>query len=172
MKHLFQISLLVLTLFAVSSVNNTATAQKIAVVDTEALLAASPEVRRANSQLQALKGQFEKRLKVQYDKMQKKYSTAMQQAQAGQLSEAQQQAVAKDLQAMQANIAKSEQKMQGDLIKKEEDYIKPILEKLKKNITAVAKTKGYSYVFNKNSMIYFPPSDDITNLVKKKLGYK
>ena len=172
MKHLFQISLLVLVLFAVSSVNNQVIAQKIAVVDTEALLAASPEVRRANSQLQALKKQFEKRLKVQYDRMQKKYSTAMQQAQAGQLSEAQQQNIAKELQAMQAKIAQSEQKMQGDLLKKEEEFIKPILDKLKVNITAVAKKKGYRYVFNKNSMIYFPPSDDITNLVKTKLGYK
>jgi outer membrane protein len=96
----------------------------------------------------------------------------MQQAQSGQLSEAQQQSIAKELQAMQAKIAQSEQKMQGDLLKKEEEYIKPILDKLKVNITAVAKSKGYSYVFNKNSMIYFPPSDDITQRVKTKLGYK
>ena len=172
MKRIFQLSLLVGLLFTTTAFNNNLTAQKIAVVDTEALLASSPEMKRANSQLQALKKQFEKRLQGQYERMQTKYSAALQKAQAGTLTKAEEASISQELQKMQEDIAKAEGKMQQDLLKKEEEYIKPILEKIRKNITAVAKSKGFSYVFNKNAMIYHPPGDDITSLVKAKLGYK
>ena len=93
-------------------------------------------------------------------------------AEAGTMSKAEEAQISEELQKMQQDIMKSESKMQQDLLKKEEEYIKPILENLKKTITSVAKAKGYRYVYNKNAMIYYPPSDDITSAVKAKLGYK
>lgn len=168
----FQIGLLVTAFFAMTGFTNQAVAQKIAVVDTEAILAASPEVKRANSQLQALKKQFEKRLETKYKQFEAKYSNGLKQAQAGTLNKDAELKLQQELQAIEKDIVASQQKMQEDLIKKEEQYIKPILKKVRTTITAVAKAKGYSYVFNKNAMIYHPPADDITNAVKAKLGYK
>lgn len=169
MKQLLKISLLALVMMSASLATQ---AQKIAVVDTDALLAASPEVKRANSQLSALKKQFEKRLQGKYEAMQNKYASAMQRAQAGTLSKNDETTISAELQKMQEDIAKSEQQMQSDLLKKEEEYLKPILEKLRANIKSVAKAKGFDYVVNINSMISFPDSSDITAAVKAKLGYK
>lgn len=46
----------------------------------------------------------------------------------------------------------------------------PIVNKLKKAIDDVAKEKGYTYVINAQVLLVSPPSDDITNLVRKKLA--
>jgi hypothetical protein len=42
-------------------------------------------------------------------------------------------------------------------------------------IKAVADEKGYTYVFNSSigsMLLYSPPSDDLSDLVKTKLGVK
>ncbi len=172
MKKVFQLGLLVAALFVMSGIGNDVVAQKIAVVDTEKILAASPEVKRANTQLQTLKKQFEKRLESKYKTFEAKYQKGLEQAKAGTLTKNAEVALQKELQRLEKGIAASQKKMQTDLLKKEEQYLKPILEKVRKTITAIAKKKGYRYVFNKNSMIYFPPADDITGAVKASLGYK
>lgn len=171
MKKFFQISLLLTSLFIFSSVMQV-NAQKIAVVDTDALLLASPEMKRAKSQLATTQKQFQSRLAVKEQKFQKRYGEIMELASKQQLTQQQELTFQNELKALQTDLATAQSQMEKDLLKKEEDYIKPIFDKLKANITAVAKAKGYRYVFNKDSMIYYPPSDDITTLVKQKLGYK
>ncbi len=172
MKKVFQISLLVAALMAATAFSNEVVAQKIAVVDTEAILAASPQVKRAKSQLEALQKQYQKRLQAKYDKMQKRYADGVKAAQEKTLSKAQEAQLMQELQVLQDDITKSERSMQKTLYDKEQQLIEPILKKVRSTITEVAKSKGYRYVFNKNSMIYYPPGDDITKLVKAKLGYK
>lgn len=172
MKKILQIGLLVATMIAVSAFNNDVEAQKIAVVDSEALLAASPQMKRAKSQLEALQKQYTKRLETKYQKMQKKYADGVKSAQEGKLTKPQENALMQQIQKMQDDIAKSERSMQKQLLNKEKQLVDPIFKKIKNTITQVAKAKGYRYVFNKNSMIYYPPGDDITKAVKAKLGYK
>lgn len=50
------------------------------------------------------------------------------------------------------------------------ELMEPLVEKIKKAIDEVAKEKGYAYVINDQVLLVSPPSDDITNLVRKKLG--
>jgi outer membrane protein len=48
--------------------------------------------------------------------------------------------------------------------------MEPVVNKIKKAIEEVAKEKGYTYVINDQVLLVSPPADDITNLVRKKLG--
>ncbi len=171
MKKFFQIGLLLTALFIFAGVGQV-DAQKIAVVDTEALLKSSPEMKRANSQLEGMRKQYQKRLETKQQKFNSRYSQIMDLAQKQQLTQQQELSFQKELQTLQADLTKSQSQFEKDLLKQEEKIIQPIFNKLKVNITNVAKAKGYSYVFNINSMIYFPPADNITNTVKVKLGYK
>jgi outer membrane protein len=41
-----------------------------------------------------------------------------------------------------------------------------------KRLIAVAKEKGYAYIFTSEALIVAPPSDDILPLVAQKLGIK
>ncbi|MEO8760699.1 MAG: OmpH family outer membrane protein, partial [Bacteroidia bacterium] len=60
---------------------------------------------------------------------------------------------------------------QQDYQKKSADLSKPIYEKAKKAVDAVAKENGFKYVFDTSTgiVLFHEPSDDIFALVKKKL---
>jgi outer membrane protein len=53
---------------------------------------------------------------------------------------------------------------------KNQELLAPIQRKAVEAIQAVAKENGYTYVFVKEQLLVSPPSEDIINLVKKKLG--
>lgn len=59
-----------------------------------------------------------------------------------------------------------------DLQNKEMELTAPIIEKARKAVEEVAKENGYTYVFNSTEglLLYATPSDDISEMVKIKLG--
>jgi outer membrane protein len=59
-----------------------------------------------------------------------------------------------------------------DLQNKEMELTAPIIETARKAVEEVAKENGYTYVFNSTEglLLYAIPSDDISKLVKAKLG--
>ena len=78
----------------------------------------------------------------------------------------------REIQDLQTRIETFNQQAQQDLADKENELTAPVIEKAKKAVEAVAKENGYTYVFNSSQgmLLYAEPSDDITPLVKKKLG--
>jgi outer membrane protein len=77
-----------------------------------------------------------------------------------------------DLQNRLTALSGKEQQNNNALAIEKERVTNPIREKLVKAIQDVAKENGYSHVAYKDQMIVFPAADDITALVKKKLGIK
>ncbi len=67
-----------------------------------------------------------------------------------------------------------ETKATQDLQAKESELTAPIIERAKKAVQDVAKENGYTYVFNSSEglLLFAEPSDDISELVKTKLGIK
>ena len=59
-----------------------------------------------------------------------------------------------------------------DLQNKEMELTSPIIEEARKAVEEVAKENDYTYIFNSTEglLLYATPSDDITDLVKAKLG--
>lgn len=67
-----------------------------------------------------------------------------------------------------------EAKASQDLQAKESELTSPIIERAKKAVQEVAKENGYTYIFNSSEglLLYAEPSDDVSALVKTKLGIK
>jgi outer membrane protein len=76
------------------------------------------------------------------------------------------------LQKMQEDIQKFEQDAQQTINTKRDEMLKPILTKINDAVKAVAKENGYLMVFDTSSgvMLFAADADDVTALVKKKLG--
>jgi outer membrane protein len=55
---------------------------------------------------------------------------------------------------------------------KQGQLYQPIYRKISDAINAVAKEKGYTYIFTAEALIVAPPTDDILPLVAAKLGIK
>jgi outer membrane protein len=55
---------------------------------------------------------------------------------------------------------------------KQEELVGPIYTKILGAMNAVAKEKGYAFVFSKESLLVAPPGDDMLPMVAAKLGVK
>jgi outer membrane protein len=57
---------------------------------------------------------------------------------------------------------------------KDAELSEPLITKAKKAVEDVAKEHGYTYIFNSSDglVLYAIPSDDVMELVLKKLGVK
>ena len=79
----------------------------------------------------------------------------------------------KELRDMQSRIQEFQESAQENVRKKETELLKPIIEKAKSTIGAIAKEGGYAYVFDSSPgtpLLYKPEGDNIMGAVKKKLG--
>jgi outer membrane protein len=80
-----------------------------------------------------------------------------------------------EIQEMEQRIATFQQTAYTDLQKKQQELVNPVIEKVRKAITDVATENKFTYIFDMSSQVILytaPNSNDITALVKKKLGLK
>ncbi len=91
---------------------------------------------------------------------------------AGNLTPLQTQQRQAELQKQQEFIQKFEQDAQQQVAAKREELLSPILSKVNEAIKAVAKENGYAMIFDTSTgaMLFATDTDDVTALVKKKLG--
>lgn len=148
-------------------------AQKFGYINSKALLAEMPEVKQANSNLEALQKQLQKRGQQMLQSLQTKYQDLQRKEQQGELSPKQLEEEAKMLKQQEEEIAKFEQDMQKQLVEKENQLLQPILEKVNNAIRKVAADNGYTYIFDASLgfILYADESTDVTNLVKAELGF-
>ncbi len=144
---------------------------KIGWIISGELLAAMPEKVKADSDLSKYARDFQN----QIESMMKEYQTKGQkyEAEAKTMSDAIREIRLKEIQDLQNRIETFQQSAKDKVSQKQQDLYQPILEKADKAIKAVAKEKGYDYIFDQNSgMLYGKDSDNILPLVKAKLGIK
>lgn len=78
----------------------------------------------------------------------------------------------KKLSDMYAKLQGFNQEASQLLEQKKQSLLTPIQAKAENAIQVVAKENGYGYIFEKDALHVYPPSDDVLPLVKKKLGIK
>ncbi|TKB96987.1 OmpH family outer membrane protein [Pedobacter cryophilus] len=170
MKRLFKIALVAGGLLFAGSVANAQ--QKIAHINSAELIKAMPEVVTADKQLETFKGSLDADGKIMYAE----YQTKVQDFQAKEktLSEALKEAKVKEIQDLQKRIEEFQQKAGDDFEKKRGELYDPILKKAEDAVKAVAKEKGYAYVFDTTQpgLVYFDGGINIMPDVKIKLGLK
>ena len=148
------------------------TKSKFAHVNSNDLMLIMPGIDTAQTAIQNHAKQLEDEMKAMYSEYEKK-ATDFQEKQAT-MSQSLQQVKMKEIQDLESRIRSFEEQAQIDLQSKQEELLKPIVDRAKAAIADVAKENGYSYVFDSGLgvLLYSEESDNIIELVKKKLGIK
>ena len=146
---------------------------KIGYTDVQYVLAQMPESKQIESDLKAYNSQLEAQLKSKYSEYQTK-GEAYQKA-ASTMTDVVKADKEKELQALQQSIQEFQRSAEQSLQQKQQTLLKPALDKLQKNIDAVADENGFTYVFNSDGggsplLLHAPKEGDISDLVLKKMG--
>lgn len=175
MKNLLRIGVVAIGMFLVI---DTASAQlKFGHINSADLLQAMPEMKTADATFQTfakakqtsleLMGAERQKLVTSYEE---KYKT---------LSEANRATLEKELttlgasiQDLERRITDEQEKAQEELTTKRTEIYQPVFKKAEDAVKAVAKEKGYAYVFDVSQpgVVYFDGGEDLLNVVKAKLG--
>jgi len=146
---------------------------KLAHVNSTELMKVMPGVDTAQKAIQDFAKELEEVLQTMYAEFEKKY--AEWERDGPMWSEIVREVKMKELQDMQNRIKLFEEESQTKFQEKQEELLKPIIDRARKAIEEVAKENQYNYVFDSGlggALLYSDESDDILNLVKKKLGIK
>ena len=163
MKKLSVLFAAVMMLVAVG----TASAQKVASMDYETVLAAMPETKKMTTDLDTFSKTKGDELQKQAEAFQKEVQQY--QADGAKLTEAQRTAKEGELQKKQQNLQQLQQTAQNDLAQRRDTAVKPIIEKLNNAVAKVAKANGFDFIIDSTALIY-KGGPDATPLVKKELG--
>jgi outer membrane protein len=167
MKNIFKITVVGFALIVSSF---TANAQKIAHVNLDSLISIMPESKVAQQAVQDYAKQLEQQVTAMQTELQTKYQDY--QTNSANMAEVVKASKEKELNDLNQRIQDFQQQAQTDYQKKSAELSKPVYEKAKKAIDAVAKENGYKYVLDTSTgiVIYSEPTEDIIALVIKKLG--
>lgn len=143
---------------------------KLGYVDSNELLELMPGKDSVQQVLQAYGQSLETQLQTMYGE----YQTKVQDYQANSrtMSDIIRQTKEKEIADLETRIQTFQQQADQDLQDKQVELLQPILDKAKNAINAVAKEKGYTYIFDvgTGAFLYFENGDNILPLVKAKLG--
>lgn len=147
-----------------------AQAQKIAIVDTQAVLTAMPETAAMQAELDALMKKYEDTLVVMREEFQKKYQEYI--AEQETLLESIRTRREQEIQDLANRIDGLNQEAQQDLQKKQVELFTPIQTKIRNAITAVGNENGYTYILDASTVLFLNNSSaiDATPQLRAKLG--
>lgn len=136
------------------------------------LLESMPETKKANEDLKvfadklaAKDDSLTKAFQADYTKLEKEYNDGL-------LTPVQAQQRQAELQKQQEFIQKFEQDAQQQVAAKREELLKPILTRVEDAVKAIATENSYLMIFDTSSgaFLFAADADDVSPLVKKKLG--
>jgi outer membrane protein len=165
---------IVFALFATVVVAQAQPVQKIGYLNAQAILVDMPEMKGADSKLEAFAKQMQAKDSIMVVGFQMKVKSFQEKVEKGEIAPIQQEQEKKKLEAEQAEIQKFEQDMQQQMGAKRQTEYQPILDKVNKAISEIAKENGFTYVIDATagSLLFADEKNDLQNLVRKKLGLK
>ena len=142
---------------------------KFACISFNELVSSMPETKKADTTL----AQYREALEQRFETMKSDYTTQateLTSADTGKFTKPQLDLKRRSLAELLARIQGYDQEAGQLLDQKKSDLFLPIQKKAEAAIAQVSRDNGYSYVFEKDNLHFFPPGDDILPLVRKKLG--
>ena len=165
---------IILLVILVFSLSFSAFSQKYGYIDSEYILSNIPEYKEAQKELDRIAANWQKDIEKKFasiDSMYKKYQVEaitlpdnLKQKREEDIVKAEQDA--KDLQKKRFG-------KDGDLFKKREELVKPIQDRVFNAIEALAKDRGYAFVFDaagSMTIVYADPKFDLNDQVMQRLG--
>lgn len=175
MKNLFKIGVLAGGLFFAG--NMASAQQKMGHINSADLLQTMPEMKTADASFQTFAKAKQTALELMDAERVKKITVYQDKAKT--ISEANKEVMekelmtlGKDIQDMEKRITETQEKSQEELTTKRTELYQPVFKKAEDAVKAVAKEKGYAYVFDVSQpgVVYFDGGEDLLNAVKTKLG--
>lgn len=147
-------------------------AQKIGYVNSQEIVALMPDVKEAKSSLETYGAQLQKKAQQMYKALETKLIDLQKKYEEGTISPKQVETEKAKLQQEEMKLGEFQQSSQMKIAQKEQELLAPILEKVQAAIDDVAKSEGYTYVFDASSgiLLFADESHDIGQKVKAKLG--
>jgi outer membrane protein len=133
---------------------------KIAVVDTQAALAETAEIKKAQADLEA---KYKPR-QEQFQKLQKELESLQQQLNtlSGKLTPQAQNEMSLQAQRKQRELQRFSEDLQADVDRERNEILSRASQRLKTVIDKLAEEKGLDLVFDLNDTVYHKPALDIT----------
>jgi len=171
MKKLLKVALVAICMLFMG---NFAKAQtKIGYVSLDQVIQLMPELKTLQSQIQAYSKTFSDRYQLLSNEYQTKGAAFT--AKQATMSDADRTAAQAELADLQKRAQDFSNTANQSVDAKGQELLKPLTDKVRAAISAVAKEKGYTYVFNTSSpdlLLVMPDGDDLLAAVKLKLGLK
>ncbi len=145
-------------------------AQKFGYLNSAAVLSEMPEIKQADSSLEALQKQLQKKGQQMVEDYQRKAQELQQKIQDGNITPRQQEEEVAKIKQEEDKIAQFEQDMMKQLNDKRTELMQPIYDRVNQAIKDVASENGYQFIFDSNVLLYAEESQDVSTLVKTKLG--
>ena len=171
MKKLQRLFLLaVLTVGMTTMVN----AQRIAVVDIQAVLQSMQEYQAAQTELDRVAAEWRQQISQEYDKIRAAYNKY--QAEQVLLSDQAKQERQDEIMEMETQVRDMQKKRfgaEGDLFKRRQDLVRPIQEQVYGAIEEYAGDRGYDFIFDKGGatgIIFSSDEYDKTDDIKRKVS--
>lgn len=144
-------------------------AQKFAVIDTNTLIAALPEVKTVNEQLESVNNKYQE----EFTKLQTEFQKKFEEFQALDASTPQsiKDRRIQEVQELENKINQFRETASQDLQRQQQQLMAPIQEKVLKAIQSIGQEGGYTFVFE-NMVPLYTGADvkNITDEVKARLG--
>ena len=170
MKNLLKVAAVALCMVFMG---NFAKAQtKIGYISMDQVMQLMPELKTIQTQMQGIQKPYMDQLTTMNNDLQtmgKDYE-----AKQATMTDAVRLAKQSEIQDLQKRINDYTETARTAVDAKSNELLKPVIEKIRVAVTAVAKEKGYTYVVNSTTteFVVAPPTDDLFVPVKAKLGLK
>lgn len=148
---------------------------KLGYTNIDYILSKTPESKDIQNQLTIQKTQAENELK----RLQKEFEDKLAAYEKGQaqMSDVIKADREKELQSLQSRTQEFSRNAEQQLQTKYGQLVNPVIQKIQKNIDAIAKENGFTYIFNLDAgagttpiLLYAPEEGNVTDLVLKKMG--
>ena len=169
-----KVAFVIFAVFVIAASSNPLLAQvKYGHLNYGNLLEQFPEREAADKELATYRDQLIKKGENRAKAWQEKVMAFQTEVQGGTLPPVEQQNKQAALQKEQQDIAAYEQEIIQLISKKRDTLLKPIVDKMNAAIKKVGKENDYTMIFDTslfNNVLYADDSEDVMDLVKKKLG--
>ena len=151
-----------------------ASAQRIAIVDIQAVLTSMQEYQVAQQELDRIAAEWRQEIAKEYDKIRAAYNKYQaEQVLLSDEAKTERQNEIMELETQVREMQKNRFGAEGDLFKKRQDLVRPIQEQVYGAIEEYADERGYDFIFDKGGatgLIFSSDEYDKTDDIKRKVG--
>ena len=169
-----RIKTLIFTLLATILMSGALNAQRIAIVDVDAVLESMSDYQTAQAELDRIAAEWRQEIQKEYDQIRALYNKY--QAEQVLLSEQARKEHQDEIMGLEQEVRELQKQRfgpDGNLFQKRQDLVRPIQDKVFGAIEDYANDRGYDFIFDKGGsagLIFANDEYDKTDDIKRKVG--